>query len=112
MSSHPRLVASFLAMASFTFFGCEGAPGIALTDAGTRDDGAATDGGPRPDAFSDHDAAQECHTDADCEDGDPTTHAYCHPLFGACVATECIEDAECDDGDPCTLDYCLSRSNC
>lgn len=105
--------ASLVVLASASLSACGGPePGGVATDAGTPADGSALDAGPLPDASSDTDAGRACSTDADCEDGDPTTHAYCQPFFGLCVDTECIEDTECDDGDPCTLDYCLSRSRC
>ena len=58
------------------------------------------------------DIGPSCATDADCEDGNPDTHAYCHAVFRVCIDTECTTDAHCDDHDPCTLDYCLAMANC
>jgi hypothetical protein len=58
------------------------------------------------------DIGPSCATDADCEDGNPDTHAYCHAVFRVCIDTECTTDAHCDDHDPCTLDYCLSMASC
>jgi hypothetical protein len=64
---------------------------------------------------------QACTTDAECEDGDPCTDAFCEMTgtgVGACIVLhipDCFGDPcqdLCDDGDPCTIDDCDPAGDC
>jgi len=50
-----------------------------------------------------------CVSDADCDDGDPTTVDLCEGT--SCVHTAnpdaCTSDVDCDDGNACTAEVCL-----
>jgi hypothetical protein len=49
-----------------------------------------------------------CSSDADCDDGDPTTVDTCEGASCVHVVNPdaCAADADCDDGDACTADRC------
>src|SRR5688572_11405377 len=113
MLARPSWAAASTSTSVFLFLlaGCDAAPSVPGADGGLppgTDAPIVAEDAPRPG----RDAAVECSTDADCDDGDPATHEYCHTFFHTCIATECTADAHCDDGDPCTLDYCLSMASC
>jgi hypothetical protein len=115
-SSLAARTASALSLVVLALLGaCDTYSSIDGTDAGTTplDAGSVPADAPSSDAPRVAlDIGPSCATDADCEDGDPDTHAYCHAVFRVCIDTECTTDAHCDDHDPCTLDYCLSMSSC
>ena len=52
-----------------------------------------------------------CATDADCDDGDPTTRDFCTGGLGSCrfepITGYCERDVDCDDGDFNTTDTCM-----
>lgn len=64
-------------------------------------------------AFAGPAYAQDCLSDADCDDGNPCTIDTCDPITRTCVhvlipdCVPCQTASECDDGDPCTIDECI-----